>query len=218
MKVTTDASLFGAWVANESPLSEQTLDIGGGTGLLSLMLAQKNETKIDIIEIEKDCFSQMKLNIENSIWKGRMNCVLNDIVHFNPSYQYDIILSNPPFHKDQLKSDKSSVNLARHGDDLTLENLFKKAIDLLKNEGMFYLLGPAYRDHETLSVAKIHGMDCLKKAIVKQSVNHNPFRCMYAFSKSNHSEIENVEIVIKDNKDQYTPEFIELLKDYYLSL
>ena len=218
MKVTTDASLFGAWVGNQSPSSEQALDIGGGTGLLSLMLAQKNETKIDIIEIEKECFLQMKLNIENSPWKDRLSCVLNDIIHFNPPYLYNIILSNPPFHKDQLKSDNSSVNLARHGDDLTLEVLFKKVTDLLKEEGIFYLLVPAYRDHETLSVAKIHGMDCLKKVIVKQSIHHDAFRCMYAFSKIKHSKIKTEEIVIKDNKDQYTPEFIELLKDYYLFL
>lgn len=218
MKVTTDASLFGAWIAKESLPSKHALDIGGGTGLLSLMLAQKNKTLIDVVEIEQDCFYQMKLNVENSIWKERINCVLNDIKHFSPPYQYDIILSNPPFHKDQLKSDNLSVNLARHGDDLTLEILFKIAIDLLKNEGKFYLLGPDYRDHETLSVAKIHGMDCLKKVIVKQSVHHDAFRCMYAFSTSKHLEFKTEEIVIKDKTDQYTPEFIELLKDYYLYL
>ena len=218
MKVTTDASLFGAWVGNQSPSSEQALDIGGGTGLLSLMLAQKNETKIDIIEIEKECFLQMKLNIENSPWKDRLSCVLNDIIHFNPPYLYNIILSNPPFHKDQLKSDNSSVNLARHGDDLTLEVLFKKVTDLLKEEGIFYLLVPAYRDLETISIAEKNGFSLMKTAVVKQSVYHDPFRNMYAFSKNNHSEGIIEEIFIKDNKDQYTPEFIELLKDYYLFL
>ena len=218
MKVTTDASLFGAWVAHQLPFSKKILDIGGGTGLLSLMLAQKNETEIDVVEIEETCFNQMKQNIEQSEWSDRIHCMLHDIKTFHPSYNYDSIISNPPFHQGQLTSTNPNINLARHGDDLTLEILFNKSMDLLKNDGKFYLLGPAYRDHETLSLAKIHGMDCLKKAIVKQSVHHDPFRCMYAFSKSKHSEIETEEIVIKDNKDQYTPEFIELLKDYYLFL
>ncbi|NBO58652.1 MAG: methyltransferase domain-containing protein, partial [Chitinophagia bacterium] len=204
MKVTTDASLFGAWVANQSRSSKQTLDIGGGTGLLSLMLAQKNETKIDIIEIERNCFEQMKQNIENSSWKDRINCVLNDIIQFNPTVQYDIILSNPPFHEGQLKSDHSSVNLARHGDELTLEVLFNKVTEMITEDGIFYLLVPAYRDKETTSIALKYGMYLKNKFFVKQSLRHDPFRIMYAFSKTKYSEKEIEEIVIKDNKDQYT--------------
>jgi tRNA1Val (adenine37-N6)-methyltransferase len=218
MKVTTDASMFGAWVANQFPSSKLALDIGGGTGLLSLMVAQKNETNIDIIEIEEECFAQMKQNVESSAWKDRINCIFNDIIDFNPDYKYDIILSNPPFHQGQLKSDKSSINLARHGDELTLEILFKKIFHLLKKEGCFYLLMPAYRDQETISVAESYGLHCLKKAVVKQSFHHDPFRIMFAFSKTKQSEETVEEIVVKDNQNQYTTEFIELLKDYYLNL
>lgn len=218
MKVTTDASLFGAWVANQSMQSNHALDIGGGTGLLSLMLAQKNETSIDIIEIEEDCFNQLKQNIERSDWRERIQCVLNDVRTFHPSNHYDLIISNPPFHQSQLTSDKKNINLARHGDDLTLDVLFKKVVDLLKNEGKFYLLVPAYRDLEAISIAEKNGFSLLKKSVVKQSVYHDPFRIMYAFSKNKVSEIETEEIVIKDKADQYTPEFIELLKDYYLYL
>jgi tRNA1Val (adenine37-N6)-methyltransferase len=194
------------------------VDIGGGTGLLSLMVAQKNESKIDIIEIEEECFEQMKQNIENAAWKDRINCILNDIIDFYPDHTYDIIISNPPFHQGQLKSDKSSTNLARHGDDLTIEILFKKVIDLLKKDGFFYLLMPVYRDQETISMAETNEMFCIKKAFVKQSVHHDPFRIMYAFSKTKHSEETIEEIVIKNNQNQYTTEFIELLKDYYLNL
>jgi tRNA1Val (adenine37-N6)-methyltransferase len=218
MKVTTDASLFGAWVANQSRSSKQTLDIGGGTGLLSLMLAQKNETNIDIIEIEKNCFEQMKQNIENSSWKDRIKCVLNDIIQFNPTVQYDIILSNPPFHEGQLKSDHSSVNLARHGDELTLEVLFNKVTEMITEDGIFYLLVPAYRDKETTSIALKYGMYLKNKVFVKQSLRHDPFRIMYAFSKTKYSEKEIEEIIIKDKNDRYTDAFIGYLKDYYLYL
>lgn len=218
MKVTTDASLFGAWIANQSPSSSQTLDIGGGTGLLSLMLAQKSETNIDVVEIEEVCFNQMKQNIERSEWSYRIHCILNDIRTFHPPNKYDVIISNPPFHQGQLTSDKKNINLARHGDDLTLDAVFKKVIDLLKEDGIFYLLVPAYRDQETISIAEKLGLAIRKKSIVKQSLHHDPFRIMFAFSRGNHPEIETEEIVIKDKTDQYTTEFIELLKDYYLSL
>lgn len=218
MKVTTDASLFGAWVAMHAKQSQRALDIGGGTGLLSLMLAQKNETAIDVIEIEQECFDQMKQNIENSEWKQRIHCVLQDVNEFDSTHNYDIILSNPPFHQHQLKSDQLAINLARHGDELTLELLFKKVNEMIADHGEFFLLVPAYREQETESIAEKNGMHLQKKAPVKQSVYHEAFRIMYAFSKNNDSEIENEEIIIKDKSDQYTPEFSNYLKDYYLNL
>ena len=216
MKVTTDASLFGAWVAHYSSQCKKALDIGGGTGLLSLILAQKNETEIDIIEIEETCFGQMKENIEQTEWKNRINCIAKDIRDYNPSFQYSLIISNPPFHEGQLKSDDASINLARHGNDLTLEVLFKKVNELLTEEGDFYLLGPSYRDQETISIASKNGFHLKNKVAVKQSVFHDPFRIMYAFSRKNHSEGLIKEIIIKDSKDQYTEDFIMYLKDYYL--
>lgn len=218
MKVTTDASLFGAWVANQAKPSSTALDIGGGTGLLSLMLAQKNECRIDIVEIEEQCFDQMKLNVSASSWSERIHCILSDISNFISHTPFDIILSNPPFHQKQLRSEREEVNLARHGDELTLEKLFAKANELISAEGMFFLLMPAYRNQETISVAESYGLHCIKKAVVKQSFHHDPFRIMFCFSKTKQSEELVEEIVIKGNQNQYTTEFIELLKDYYLNL
>lgn len=216
MKVTTDASLFGAWAASHSLPSSSALDIGGGTGLLSLMLAQKNESRIDVVEIEKQCFDQMKLNIESSIWRERIHCTLSDIGSFNSHSPYDIIISNPPFHQKQLRSERDEVNLARHGDELTLEKLFKKVDELISAEGMFFLLMPAYRDQEIEVTAKKNSMFILKKAMVKQSPFHDVFRIMYAFSKKKSANQINEEITIKDKEDGYTAAFIEYLRDYYL--
>ena len=218
MKVTTDASLFGAWVANQSHQTEHALDIGGGTGLLSLMLAQKNETKIDIIEIEQTCFDQMKKNIESTDWRKRIQCILKDVRDYSATNQYSIIFSNPPFHQGQLRSDDSTINLARHGDELTLELLLRKVNELLSENGIFYLLGPAYRDDETISIASYNGMYLKTRGVVRQSIHHEPFRIMYAFSKKENSDIVSEEVIIKDREDQYTEKFIELLKDYYLYL
>jgi tRNA1Val (adenine37-N6)-methyltransferase len=218
MKVTTDASLFGAWVAMHAKQSKQAVDIGGGTGLLSLMLAQKNETAIDTIEIEQKCFDQMMQNIQNSEWRERIRCVLQDVNNIDSTDKYDIILSNPPFHQHQLKSNQHTINLARHGDDLTLEALFKKVSEMIAEDGEFFLLIPSYRELEAASIAEKTGMCVRKKALVKQSVYHDGFRVMYSFSKKNISEVQTEEISIKDSKDHYTLEFIEYLKDYYLFL
>ena len=218
MKVTTDASLFGAWITAQSHPAAHALDIGGGTGLLSLMFAQKNEAKIDVIEIEQTCFDQMKKNIESSKWSNRIQCILKDVRDYTSTHQYSIIFSNPPFHQGQLRSDDVAINLARHGDELTLELLFKKIKELLSEDGVFYLLGPAYRDEETISTASNNGMFVKTKVFVKQSIHHEPFRIMYAFSRTEHSDVVSDEIIIKDEKDQYTGKFIELLKDYYLYL
>lgn len=218
MKVTTDASLFGAWITAQSHPAEHALDIGGGTGLLSLMFAQKNESKIDIIEIEQTCFDQMKKNIEGSAWNNRIQCMLKDVRDYSATNQYSVIFSNPPFHQGQLRSEDTAINLARHGDELTLDLLFKKVNELLSADGIFYLLGPAYRDKETISIATNEKMYVREKVVVKQSIHHEPFRMMYAFSKTTHTEQGQEEIVIKDKTDNYTTEFIELLKDYYLYL
>lgn len=216
MKVTTDASLFGAWIASQALHHSSALDIGGGTGLLSLMLAQKNESIIDVIEIEPQCFEQMKQNIENSEWHDRIRCMLKDINDYSPKKQYDIVVSNPPFHQGQLKSDQETINLARHGDELTLELLFNKVKSLLSHDGIFFLLVPAYREAACTALAASHGMHLDKKTMVKQSPFHDAFRIMFAFKNSEALETVTDEIIIKDSKDQYSQKFIEYLRDYYL--
>ena len=163
-------------------------------------------------------FDQMKKNIEGSAWNNRIQCMLKDVRDYSATNQYSVIFSNPPFHQRQLRSEDTAINLARHGDELTLDLLFKKVNELLTADGIFYLLGPAYRDKETISIATNEKMYVRKKVVVKQSIHHEPFRIMYAFSKTKHTEQGQEEIVIKDKTDNYTTEFIELLKDYYLYL
>ena len=126
MKVTTDACLFGAWVANQIKNTgsefSTALDIGTGTGLLSLMVSQKNDLKIDTIEIEDDAFEQLKENIADSPWKDRINLFHNDVRNFIFNQQYDVIFSNPPFYENELKSDDAKRNLALHGTNYHLTN------------------------------------------------------------------------------------------------
>ena len=217
MKVTTDACLFGAWVASRLPDCKQVLDIGGGTGLLSLMLAQKNNAVITSIEIEVDCFRQLQENIQQSIFSDRIKAVHGNILEYNTDLKFDAIVTNPPFHEQQLKSDNKSINQARHEDSLLLPDLFKKAAELIKEDGSFFVLLPFYRNEESMMLANKFGFHPKQITKVHQSQNHNAFRTMYWFERK-HGNSNEDQLVITNSHGSYTAAFTALLKDYYLYL
>jgi tRNA1Val (adenine37-N6)-methyltransferase len=218
MKVTTDACLFGAWVADQLTNENQLLDIGAGTGLLSLMLAHKNDTAaITSVEIEETCFQQLSENIAQSIFARQIKAVQGNILDFNPLQSFDVIFSNPPFYEHQLKSNKLTNNQARHDASLSLNDLFHVVAKLLKDDGVFYVLLPFYRKEETLKLAGEVGLEIEKLTAVRQTPSHAPFRIMCKFKKGNHQPFEN-EITIASGNGDYTASFIELLKDFYINL
>ncbi len=217
MKVTTDACLFGAWVAKYLPMSNRVLDIGGGTGLLSLMLAQKHKSNITAVEIETACFQQLQENIQQSPYAESVNAVHANVLDFTTDLPFDAIVTNPPFYEQQLKSDNQSINQARHDNSLLLEDLFKKSDSLLNSNGSFFVLLPFYRKEECLNLATKYGFYPKHICTVKQSPNHQPFRNIYWFEKKNVSCIEDI-LIITNTKGSYTASFSELLQDYYLYL
>lgn len=217
MKVTTDACLFGAWVATHLPPCNQILDIGGGTGLLSLMLAQKNSAAITSIEIEVDCFHQLQENIQQSIFSDRIKAVHGNILEFNTDLKFDAIVTNPPFYEQQLKSDNKSVNQARHEDSLRLTDLFQKANELISEEGSFFVLLPCYRYDESMTLANKFGFHAQQITEVHQSHNHKAFRMMYWFERK-HENTNQDQLTITNSDGSYTAAFTDLLKDYYLYL
>jgi tRNA1Val (adenine37-N6)-methyltransferase len=230
MKVTTDACLFGAWAAGtvgsqQSAVSSQQsavskmLEIGTGTGLLALMIAQKTIGSIDTIEIDKDAFEQATENISRSPWKDRIHSYHVDARSFQPSSAYDVIISNPPFYENELKSPDEKKNLAHHG-GLILSGLFEIVSKNLDSSGQFYLMLPAKRMKEFFSVLPKFGLQVSESVLVKQSAKHEPFRFLVKGehqSKGNTS-CPTIEIAIRNDQQEYTSEFVELLKDYYLSL
>jgi tRNA1Val (adenine37-N6)-methyltransferase len=226
MKVTTDACLFGAWVVNCSPQdpvenSLKVLDVGTGTGLLSLMHAQKNSNVIiDAIEIDEDAAQQAKENVDASPWAERITVINADVRMIVPTLpQYDIIISNPPFHENQLVSADAGKNKAYHSSELTLEELLKIISALITPDGHFYILLPYYRLEEArnLMIKMRLGIQTLVK--VKQSPDHDFFRIMIEgkshINAADHSERE---LCIWDEKQEYSPDFTNLLKDFYLYL
>jgi tRNA1Val (adenine37-N6)-methyltransferase len=224
MKVTTDACLFGAWVVreinNEKLIINNCLDIGTGTGLLALMLAQKTYVEIDCIEIDEDAAQQAKENVDASHWRERINVVNTDARSFSFEKKYDLIISNPPFYEKEIRSSKDNKNIAHHSDELKLDELLRIIEDNLNPEGSFFLLLPYKRNEEIKQLFKDHRLHIDKLLLVRQSVKHDYFRIMIKgkLSREKNEEIEFDEISICNEEQKYTSEFVELLKDYYLYL
>jgi tRNA1Val (adenine37-N6)-methyltransferase len=224
MKVTTDACLFGAWTAEEVRSQEpgvgSSLDIGTGTGLLALMLAQKNpEMKIDSIEIDKEAAEQAKINAGSSPWKEQINIVQDDVRAFSFEEEFDLIISNPPFYENEIRSATDSKNVAHHSDNLTLKELLVIIKNNLSKTGIFFLLLPYKRNEEIKKLLKDHELNISKILFVRQSVKHDYFRIFLKGSlNSEEKETEFNELSIWDDKQHYTNEFVLLLKDYYLHL
>ena len=226
MKVTTDACLFGAWMAEEVRSqesgvgSQQSLDIGTGTGLLLLMLAQKNPgVEIIGVEIDEDAWKQAKENINSSPWKNRIDVLEGDVKDHNFPEKFDLIISNPPFYENEIRSATDSKNIAHHSENLTIKELLVIIKDNLSKTGSFFLLLPYKRNEEIKKLFKDQQLHISKIILVRQSVNHEYFRIFIKGSLiAEEKETEFDELSIRDGKQQYTNEFVNLLKDYYLHL
>jgi len=225
MKVTTDACLFGGWVAKEDSSErikvKTVLDIGSGTGLLSLMYAQKNpSSKIDAIDIDKDASEQAKENVAASPFAEGINVLHDDVKRFAFSGKYDCIISNPPFYEKEIGSNNEKKNIAHHHSGLRLEELMNVITENLSRPGTFYLLLPFKRNEEIKKILLKQQLWVSKIVLVKQSTNHNYFRIMIAgkFQQEDKAETLIEEISIWNEEQQYTSEFKELLKEYYLYL
>jgi len=225
MKVTTDACLFGAWMSEEVKTQnskvKNVLDIGTGTGLLSLMIAQKNpEVDILAIEIDEDAKNQAKENVDATPWKERINIVEGDVKDYSFSEKFDLIVTNPPFYEKEIKSTTSNKNVAHHSENLTLEELLTVIKNNLNHDACFFLLLPYKRNEEIKRLFKDHQLHITKIILVRQSVKHDYFRLMIngKLNKQENKETEFDEISIWNEKQQYTNEFVRLLKDYYLRL
>jgi tRNA1Val (adenine37-N6)-methyltransferase len=227
MKVTTDSCLFGAWVAEEVksqlPIAigtevKKILDVGTGTALLSMMIAQKNNLPIDAIEIDHDAFVQASENINASLWKDRVKIFHADIKDFNRPTRYDIIVSNPPFYENEWQSGNLKRNTAHHSSELLLEDLLDIVAAMLKPGGRFYLLLPYKRHEEILKLLDQKKIFLAQKILVRQTDDHDYFRFMIEGGFEKPAPAITKELAIKNKNNEYAVDFTALLKDYYLYL
>jgi tRNA1Val (adenine37-N6)-methyltransferase len=242
MKVCTDACLFGAWVAKQPSLetAHSILDIGTGTGLLSLILAQvtdKNKTKITAVEIESQAAAEASSNFNLSKWSERLMIVNDSIQNFatsiskgefvskglNNNFLFNIIISNPPFYEGDLKSPDANKNKAAHSTELPWSILVENVSSLLTDTGSFFVLVPTLRAYTMQKLAEVNQLQLAEEVLVYNDAKHLPFRSFLHFRKAKSPIDKDIsvlrnKIVIKNSDNTYSTEFTELLKDYYLHL
>ena len=220
MKVCTDACILGAWTAMKAQtlLINNILDIGCGTGLLSLMLAQKTNALVDAIEINTDAAEQAGENVIRSPWPGNINIVNSSILDFKTVTKYDLIICNPPFYEDDLRSNDENKNAAKHGTTLKLEELLTSVKEKLHEQGMASVLLPFQRTAFFEISAKKRSLFVQEKLLIKQTPAHDHFRSVILLSSEFNDEPTINELIIHDEQRNYTAAFKSLMADYYLNL
>jgi len=198
--------------------AKNILDIGTGTGLLALMLAQKSDASIDAIEFDPDSAGQARENVLLTAWSNRIRVVEEDVRNYSPIDGYDFIITNPPFFENDLRSPESKKNKAKHDESLTLDQLLTSITDHLKPDGRFSILLPYERTAYFEELARPRRFLLSKKLIVRQTPDHAPFRSICLFSYQNATNPKLEILTIKEHDGKYSQEFVSLLEDYYLNL
>lgn len=220
MKVTTEACLFGALAAQLIPENcESVLDIGTGTGLLALMLAQSSKASIHGLEIDNDAFQQAKENFHNSPWAERLSIEPCDLNDYQPNIQFDFIICNPPFFKKNQLGKKENKNKAIHNFTLGFEALAQGIESLLNTEnGIAIVLYPEYEMSLFKNSMLALGLEERVLINIYNQTDKPIFRQIMVFSKKKSASPKIQSLIIKKENGQYTPEFISLLEAYYLHL
>lgn len=218
MKVCTDACILGAWFAPKVPDVATILDIGSGTGLLMMMLAQKSKAEIHGIEIDPAAFNQLRQNTDHPKWRQRLKVFFGDARQFSFPVKYDFIIANPPFYENDLKSISDSVNTARHSTEMTLEELLFTIKNNLLPHGAFGILLPIHRAAAFVNASRDHRFFLTEKLEVRQTSKHPPFRSVLHFSRNEEPFIPEFELIIQRENGLYTREFTELMRAYYLQM
>ena len=213
MKVGTDGVLLGAWTDCEN--SEHILDVGSGSGLIALMLAQRSQAKIDAIDIDENAYKQSVINFENSIFRQRLNAFHADFRQFNSEYLYDVIVSNPPYFVDSLQSPDEQRTIARHTGSLDFSQIIEKSYSLLSSKGKLALILPFESLNFILDAAEKKQFYLSRKTLVRPLENHPPKRVLLEFSKK-FTPLREDAIFIEKARHIYSDDYIRLTREFYL--
>jgi tRNA1Val (adenine37-N6)-methyltransferase len=215
MKVCTDSCILGAWTAKRLHEAKRILDIGTGTGLLPIMLAQNSNATIGCIELDHDSFKQAEENIQQSPWSERIYIIEGDARHYSFQTKYDFIIANPPFYESDLRSPEQKKNKARHEETLTLDELISVISSCLLNDGSFSILLPFHRSDYFEKLASLNGFFLREKLTVRQTPGHPAFRSIALYGTKKPEEVILNELIIKNEEGKNSSAFAELMNDYY---
>jgi tRNA1Val (adenine37-N6)-methyltransferase len=217
MKVSTDAVLLGAWVIPNGSLN--ILDIGTGTGVIALMLAQKSKGKIHAIDIEKSAYEQAKINFEESIFTESLSVEHKSLQDFAKSsnQKFDLIVTNPPYFVDSLKSFDSNRSNARHADILPYIELIEGVKIIMSEKGKFCLILPKNEAIKFREQAESRGFHLSKLLRIRTTLDKGEEKrhlMQFEFRPTEFSE--STLVIEKDERHSYTEEYKNLTKDYYI--
>ena len=214
MKVSTDGILLGAWASH--PHCRTILDIGSGTGLLSLMLAQRYpQAQITAIEIETKAAQQCQENVGSSPWPERIKVVQGDIRSYQSEENFDMIVCNPPYFPKAQEDQSMSLKIARHQIKLDWQTLFQSVSRLINPQASFHMIGPIEALPAILEAAHLFSFSLIKKIQVSYSPDKSPKRYLLSFSKVD-GQCEEEQLIIQlGGANEYSHEFIQLTRDFY---
>jgi tRNA1Val (adenine37-N6)-methyltransferase len=217
MKVGTDAVLLGSWI--NTGYADRILDIGTGTGLLALMLAQRCAALIEAIDIDEGAYQQAKENFRISPWFERLYIFRRSLQEFAlaSTFKYDLIVSNPPYFQQASKPSEESRTTARHSDTLPFIDLIDGVKKLLLPNGKFCVVLPLKEGMEFMDLAQSRGLFCHRIARVKTVADKPEKRLLMEFNL-HFGLLTEEEIVIQEDDHTFSRQYLELTKDYYIQL
>jgi tRNA1Val (adenine37-N6)-methyltransferase len=217
MKVCTDACVLGAYANVDGA---RILDIGTGTGLLTLMAAQRNTmARLDAVEIDESAYEQAIENVANSPFADRIQVIHTRIQAFAQTYtgdKYDRILTNPPFYTNHLRSPDAAVNRALHTDELPFLDLIEAAARLLSAEGQWWVLLPPYEAEKLAKLAQTLGLNPFQRLHLRHKATKPVFRVITGFSFVDKEATDGTLDIYESDGRTYTANFRALLRDFYL--
>lgn len=216
MKVGTDGCLLGAWFNIDD--SERILDIGAGTGLISIMAAQRSNAKITGIEIDPIAALKAIENVNNSPWSNRIEIINIDATEYEPTEKFDTIVSNPPYFANSLKCDSKQRTLARHNDSLPPASFFSQAKKMLKPGGTISLILPTDILDEWLCEALFKGFATHRITHIQTTPRKAPKRTMVELRAYTCNSPLTETLILEENPGIYSTEARKLLKDFYLKI
>lgn len=217
MKVGTDAVLLGAWVDTDG--AKQILDVGTGTGVIAMMLAQKSTATITAVDIDSETSAEASCNFNQSLWNDRLSSIHLSFQEFASSstQKFDLIVSNPPYFIDAFKSTEQARNKARHADELPFEELISGVLKLLQPHGRLCVILPTREGITFRELASENGLYLNKIMHVKTTQYKDEKRQLLQFSLINQKLTEETLIIEQEERHSYSQDYIELTKDFYLS-
>lgn len=219
MKIGTDSVLLASWISlKHNPFS--ILDIGAGTGVLSLMMAQRSQAEIiDAIEIDDKAYEQCVDNFEQSNWSDRLFCYHASLDEFTEEIEdkYDLIICNPPFYSEDYKTKNNQRDIARFQEAMPFEHLIESVSKLLSESGQFCVIIPHKEEHNFIELALKHGLFTNTILRVQGNPNSEIKRSLIEFSFKK-SSTKTDTLIIETDRHQYTQAYVNLTKDFYIKM